>query len=63
MADLLAQSEDRFHNFQIILNPNNQVRFIEAEGYDIFIQTFNYPADAAGIKKIRGNIRSGKAKE
>jgi hypothetical protein len=50
---LFGQNENRFKNFHGIKDPQNNVDFFEAEGYDIFIQPFNNGLDEKGISKIK----------
>lgn len=50
---LYAQDENRFRNFHGIKHPQNNVDFFEAEGYDIFIQSFDNGLDDKGISKIK----------
>jgi hypothetical protein len=52
-SGLFGQSVDRFKNFHGLKAPGGSDQFLEAEGYDIFIQTVNHGLDEKGILKIR----------
>jgi hypothetical protein len=58
---LFGQDENRFKNFQGLKDPRGQEQFLEAEGYDIFIQNVDNGLDEKGISKIkkRYSIKDG----
>ena len=47
-----GQNENRFRNFHGIHQPENNVTFFEAEGYNIFIQQVSAGLDKKGIAKV-----------
>jgi hypothetical protein len=50
---LFGQDENRFKNFQAIKHPESGVLFLEAEGYDIFVESLDFGLNEKGISKIK----------
>ena len=52
---LLGQHWERFKNFQATRHPKNNVDYLEAEGYDIFVESVNW-----GVWTRKGFQKSGR---